>query len=135
MRALSTPELLEAWERGLSRPQLERALLLLSAATGASPVALAHLPVGERDARLLNLREQTFGPQLTSFAQCPACSERMEMTFNVADLRVGSGPDEREQEIATTVSTQQETHTLAVDVYEISFRLPDSRDLLALAPC
>lgn len=143
MRALSTPELLEAWERGLSRSQLERALLLLSAATGASPKALAHLSIGERDAHLLELREQTFGPQLTSLAQCPACGERLEMTFNVADLRAvekqgdaQQGTDERaSQEISVKETRASETHALAVGVYEISFRLPDSFDLLALAHC
>lgn len=135
MRALSTPELLETWERGLGRSQLERALLLLSAATGASAKALAHLPIGERDARLLKLRERTFGPQLTSLAECPSCGERLEMTFNVADLRVGSKQGEAEERAAIPEITLQETHTLFVDVYQISFRLPDSRDLLSLAHC
>ena len=60
------------------------------------------------------------------------------MTFNVADLRISSQQGEaeqkeeerRSQEIAT-----QKTYSLAFDVYEVSFRLPDSLDLLALAHC
>ncbi|MBD0326351.1 MAG: phage baseplate protein [Pyrinomonadaceae bacterium] len=136
MRALSTPELLEAWERGLNRSSLERALLLLSAATGVSLAHLSRLSIGERDARLLKLRETAFGSELSVLAECPACHERLEMTFNVADLCVGqkrAEPSSSSQEIAFHNDAPPQTFSLAVEAYEISFRLPDSRDLLALA--
>jgi hypothetical protein len=136
MRALSTPELLEAWERGLNRSSLERALLLLSAATGVSLASLARLSIGQRDAWLLRLRESAFGSELSVLAECPACHERLEMTFNVADLHVAgerASPLNSSQEIALAGDAPPEIFSLTVEEYEISFRLPDSRDLLALA--
>lgn len=135
MRALSTTELLAAWERGLGRSSLERPLVLLSAATGASPASLARLSVGERDAWLLKLRESAFGSQLTSLAECPACGEPLEMTFNIADLHVEQerrGPDSISQQLAAERDAPA-AFSLVVEEYETSFRLPDSRDLLALA--
>ncbi len=136
MRALSTPELLEAWERGLNRSSLERALLLLSAATGVSYASLARLSIGQRDAWLLRLRESAFGSELSVLAACPACDERLEMTFNVADLCVGqerASPASDAQEISLAGNAPPRIFSLTVEEYEISFRLPDSRDLLALA--
>lgn len=136
MRALSTSELLEAWERGLGRSSLERALVLLSAATGVSFASLSRLSIGQRDSWLLKLRESAFGSQLTSLAECPACGERLETTFNVADLRIEpeqSGPESASRELALQESEQAALFSLAVEEYETSFRLPDSRDLLALA--
>jgi hypothetical protein len=111
--------------------------MLLSAATGASPAALAHLPVGRRDEWLLKLRESTFGSQLSSVVQCPACGERLEMTFNLPDLHLGRERAESENDSqagSPPEIARPETHSLALDSYEISFRLPDSHDLLALAP-
>ena len=75
MRPLSVTELLAAWERGLDVPPTERALTLLAACSTEAPDALARLSIGRRDARLLALRELTFGAQLTSLAACPACGE------------------------------------------------------------
>jgi hypothetical protein len=124
MRPLTAPLLLDAWEQGLGRPQVERALLLLAAATGESEDALARLSVGRRDALLLTLRELTFGPRLTSVSACPACGERMEATFEVADLRVEPADEER-----------REVYELSVNGYQVHFRLPDSLDQMALAAC
>lgn len=143
MRALSTPELLEVWERGLGLSPLERALLLLAAATGATPASLAHLSLGQRDAWLLRLRESAFGSELIGLAQCPACGERLEMTFNLADLRVDCEPFKKESDAQGIVSPGSpspqtgvtETFTLAVKGYDIACRLPNSLDLLSLAHC
>jgi hypothetical protein len=123
MRALSTSELLDVWERALAQPPPERALTLLSASTGLGRTALAELPVGERDAQLLSLREETFGPHLTSLATCARCGERLEMTCAVADLRVAHDPEE-----------PPPSSPLSVNIcgYEVRFRLPNSHDLLAL---
>jgi hypothetical protein len=118
MRPLIASELLEAWERGLSEPPWTRALALLSAAcSDAAPEALARLSIGERDARLLTLREWAFGSQLLGVANCSNCGERLEWSFNAADLRV-------------TPQVENEG-ALAVDVdgYRVSFRLPNSVDL------
>ena len=121
MRALSTTELLSVWERGNSQPPVQRALALLAAAhPESSPDALASLSIGQRDARLIALRELTFGAEFTCLANCPACDEKMELTFNVADLR-----PENETELPAEFDLQLEGHKLR-------FRLPTSADLLAV---
>ena len=128
MRALSASELLSAWERGLSRTPAERALGLLGAACAdESPEALAALSVGERDARLLTLREWTFGRQLTSLANCPGCGEQLEISNSTADLRAEPAGG-REASAAASGPL-----TLQTGEYEVSFRLPNSLDLAALA--
>ena len=123
MRPLSVTELLAAWERGLEKTLPERALTLLAVCSDEAPDALARLSIGRRDARLLRLRELTFGAQLVSLAACLACGERMECTFNVADLR---GAPETEP---------AEVFTLKLDDEEVRFRLPNSLDQLALSAC
>lgn len=122
MHALSAPELLEAWEGGLGQLPLQRALTLLAAACSDTPLeVLEHLSLGQRDARLLMLREWTFGPQLVSLAMCPGCQERLELTFNVADLRV------------VPAAEPGETLSLNVGGYAMRFRLPNSQDLAMIA--
>ena len=89
MRPLSAAMLLNVWERGRGEDGTGRALGLLAAACPDSARAdLAQLPVGERDARLLTLREWIFGPRLAGLAACPACGERVEMDFEVEQIRV-----------------------------------------------
>ena len=122
MRPLSAAELLDTWERGLSGPAFTRALLLLAAASpDVSQDVVATLSVGERDRQLLTLREWTFGSQLPSVANCPACGERLEWIFNVADLRVSEAP-----QLSGDLS-------LELDSYCVSFRLPNTLDLAAVA--
>jgi hypothetical protein len=123
MRPLSVTELLAAWERAFDETPTARALILLAACSTDAPDALARLSIGRRDERLLRLREQTFGAELTSLAACPACGERMECTFNVADLRVAPELE------------PVEDFTLSLDDEEVRFRLPNSLDQLALAAC
>jgi hypothetical protein len=123
MRALSATELLDAWERGLAQRPPERALTLLAAAsTAGAAEALPALSVGRRDAALLALRERLFGPRLVSLADCPSCGERLELEFDVDEIRAPE-PDDAE--------------TLSVfdDGREVRFRLPQSGDLVALAEC
>jgi len=121
MHALTAPEMLEVWERGLAEPPLRRSLMLLSAAAGEPMEVVARLSAGQRDARLLNLREWAFGPQLAAVASCLRCGERLEMDLRVSDLRV-----EAEAE-------PSESWPLEVAGYELRCRAPNSLDLLAIA--
>lgn len=122
MRALSTSELLRVWEHGLPQHPVQRALLLLAAACPETPPEeLAQLSIGQRDGRLLALREWTFGPQLVSVATCPQCGEQLELAFDVADIRAAP-----EVEPAGMLA-------LSVAGYEVRFRLPNSLDLAAVA--
>jgi hypothetical protein len=122
MYALSASALLEAWERGLGQQPIERALTLLAAASPDTPTdALARLSIGQRDAHLLSLREWLFGPALVSLVNCPNCGDRLELNFNVADIRVpldGQPPA---------------SMSLSVAGYQVQFRHPDSLDLSAVA--
>jgi len=125
MRPLSAAQLLNLWEYGSAQPAWQRALSLLAAALPDSSVdALAGLPLGRRDAYLLSLRESLFGPRLTSLATCPACGERLELTFNTADVRAGSLPDPDE-----SLQAGQQAISLDLDDTHITFRLPNSLDL------
>ncbi len=127
MRALSALELLSVWERGQAQPPAQRALTLLAAACPDSPPdALAKLSIGQRDARLLTLRERTFGPQLVSLATCPGCGERLELTFSVGDIR---SPSPCQGEVGEGVVAL----SLSISDYEVRFRLPNSLDLTAVA--
>lgn len=123
MRSLTAQELLDAWERGLGEPPVRRALALLAPACPETPPEeLARESVGRRDGRLLTLRERTFGPHLVSLAACPACGERLETTFDVADIRV-EAPESPEEPLS-----------LSAAGHDLRFRLPNSLDLEALIP-
>lgn len=121
MRPPTARGMLDAWERGLAESPVRRGLALLSAACPETPLdALARESVGRRDARLLALREWAFGPRLVSVADCPQCGERLETSFDVDEIRV-QDPPAAEGPLAVSAAG-----------YELTFRLPDSRDLAAL---
>lgn len=122
MRAPTATHLLEVWERGLSQPPVRRSLTLLQAACPDAGVeALASLPVGERDGRLLDLRETLFGPTLALVAACPQCEETMESAFDVADIRVRPAEHGDARPMVEAGD------------YTVAFRPPTSRDLAAIA--
>jgi hypothetical protein len=122
MRALSAAELLSVWERGLSLSPPERALGLLALACPESSFdELSILSIGERDARLLTLRELTFGSELAGLMNCPACGNRLQLTFDLAEIRI------------TGENNPADAHSLSLHNYDVRFRLPNSGDLGALA--
>ena len=122
MRPLNATELLNAWERGLNQPILERALILV---TTASPELdaeeAAKLSIGERDARLLQLREWMFGTRLLNTARCPQCGEKVEWEGSTTDLHI--------QAIGNFEPAQE--FTLDADGYKLRFHLPGSSDIAA----
>src|SRR5947209_4905647 len=110
MRTLSGQELLRIWEHGLGQHPVERALTMLSVAfPDVSRSELLALSVGQRDAYLLALREAAFGSQLTAFAQCQQCQERLEFSFDTADVRVG----------AASLETVGQVQRMHVEDYEV----------------
>lgn len=112
--------LLDVWEQGQAREWVERALLLLAAASpDASLDALAALTLGQRDSCLLTLRAQLFGNALVCIAHCPECNTRAELELQLEALRAPLGDAE------TRIVFENENRALA-------FRLPNSSDLLAL---
>ncbi len=126
MYSLTSSGLLEAWEQGQGQGPTVRALALLAAASPQTAwEELGALPLGERDRRLLELREGMLGRRIESVARCPGCGEALELTLDTRELRAGSagspaGPAERE---------------LSRGGLDLRFRLPDSLDLLAAECC
>jgi|SRR6185312_2515322 len=124
MRPLTPERLLEVWERCQGHGATVRALALLAAASPeVSWDELGSLPLGERDRRLLQLREEALGSRLEGLAHCPGCSEPLDVALDGRDLRTGGDvdpPGELE---------------LARDGLELRFRLPNSFDLLAVERC
>ena len=121
MRTPAAAELLDAWEGALSQPPVGRALALLAlVCPEASAEELARLSVGRRDGRLLQLRQRLFGSELCIVTSCPACGTHLQSSLSV-DAIVSQ--DEEETRGA---------YDCAVAGYRVSFRLPTSRDLMAL---
>ena len=119
---MNAAALLAAWEEGQGQGPAHRALSLLAAADPeAGWEELAALPLGERDRRLLDLRQAALGGRLDGVARCPGCGETLDVALDSRSLRVEAvaGP-----ELA-----------LSRAGLELRFRLPDSRDLLAAEAC
>lgn len=119
-RAEDLDALLDLWEcgDGLSSPR--RGLLLLGAALpGEAAGALAQLPIGRRDAILLDLGDRLFGARISCIAACAACGERIDIAFASERIRAPAGaPD-------TIVSSE-------AGGTAIRARLPNSADLIAI---
>lgn len=163
MRVLSTLELMSVWEQGLNKSLVQRALMLLSAASPEVSIeSLAQLAIGQRDNLLLSLREQVFGSQLVSVANCPTCGERLELLLQVADIqvplpvstarpgrprfspnppfsihalfrRVLPRKSSGSGRQIRSLDQSEETFDLRMGSYQVQFRLPNSFDLLAIA--
>ncbi len=126
MRALSASDLLDIWDRGAGKAPIEQALAILSVAfPQAHYDTLAKLDVVQRDLCLLELRRQTFGPQIKGLADCPACRQRFELDFDAHDLPASTS---RLPDLDTMKPTSPE-NSFRMDNYEVIFRLPNSQDL------
>jgi hypothetical protein len=127
MHVLSTSVMLELWEQGLIVSPVEWTLLSLTkACPERSLKELADMPIGQRDALLLNLRNQIFGSRLTGTAVCCKCSERLEIDFCSRDILAS---------IATMDLGKLGPFIFNTDGFDIDFRLPNSIDIMATAVC
>jgi hypothetical protein len=125
MHPPSAAQLIGAWEAGVTRRAVDRALILLAAAYPEMTFAeLAALPVGRRDARLLELRESLFGPTLDCYAECSHCQAPLEFR---ADIRALLNQAE-----ATAELRRRE---LVCGDDRLTFRAPDSADLAVISRC
>jgi len=112
-------QLLAIWEDGAGKRAGTRAIALLGGALpGLTDDDLAALPIGRRDAALLELRERLFGSRFTGVTTCPSCFEELEVAFEAAELR---------RELPQT-----ECASLRVEEVEIELRLPTGADLIAI---
>jgi hypothetical protein len=83
---------------------------------------LYRLSLGQLHAHLLTLRESLLGPDMQGYAECPHCGERLEFNLAVEAIRAETPAVPRRQE-----------YKLAVEGYELRFRLLNSLDLKAAA--
>jgi len=124
LQQLSKSQLLAIWERGRNQHPVDQALTILNfASPDQTRSELAELSIGQRDTRLLSLREQLFGGTLHCAGTCPDCNEPVDISFAIKEIQVHS-----------TVSDQQGTE-LTWDDLQITYRPPNSRDLAAIASC
>jgi hypothetical protein len=124
MRSLSAAELLSIWECAAAQPMVQKALLLLAASCPEVPrEELAKLTIGQRDSLLLKLRKWMFGSCLEGYAVCPGCNDRVELSFDIEEIRV------------KTETEKQKPLWVAFDGYKVAYRLPDSNDLMAISGC
>lgn len=116
MRALSSPDFLDLWERGSNLHPVDQGLLALSAALPvASHEGLADWPLGRHNRALVALRCSCFGPQLKAWTSCKGCGEKLE--FELDGEAWGASSDQVEP----------------IVVKGRSFRRPTSRDLARAA--
>jgi predicted RNA-binding Zn-ribbon protein involved in translation (DUF1610 family) len=116
-RSLSPEKILDVWEAGRQQHELDRALTLLSAASPElSRDELADLTIGERNARLLRLREGILGAGAAAISECPRCGERVEFPLDTRTLDHAEEPSSTAREIE-------------VNGARVRFRLPTSRDM------
>ena len=119
MRALSAWELLDVWETGLAQAPTERALALLAAACPESSTDdLAALTIGQRDGKLLTLREGLWGSKMPAVVVCPGCQERLELILDTPEM------------LANAQNSPPPEIPLSMADYRVTFRLPASVDVL-----
>lgn len=121
MPALTSQDVVSLWEQGEALLPVEQSLLVLERAfPQRSPVELAALPIGQRNALLLHTRAATFGDVLRGNAPCTQCQTPLSFALGISQLLAVPEPKSDPQEVRTE-SVQGE------------LRLPTSADLLAAA--
>ena len=124
---LTDNELLNLRESGQHRSKVEQALMILSVAyPDMTWQQLAALSIGERDARLLAIRERTFGSTLDVFTTCPRCQQELELSLTTTNLRFSVAEGE-----------QDAGHQFSAEIGDLTvqYRLADSTDLEAVTVC
>jgi hypothetical protein len=118
MRSISAARLPLTWERAVREHPLRRALILLQLGEPDRSVdELALLSVGERDRRLIEVRESLIGGRFDAAANCPNCAENLEMSFTADELRALPGRG-------------SETISVECEGYSVVVRPPNTADLL-----
>jgi hypothetical protein len=121
MRVPSAADLIDLRERGAALHAIDRALLVLDA-DGDQRDALARLPLGVRDARLLAVRRALLGDRIDAEADCPACGERLEFALGCGALIAAASPPPEAWEIEC-------------GDWRVTLRPLDSLDAAAAAAC
>ncbi len=121
MRALSSSDFLDLWERGFRLHTLDRGLLMLGAALPeASYESLADLPVGRRNGALAELGLRFVGANPEAWTRCTECAEKLELEVDFRSLAAAGEQNNCGQDEPVVVKGR-------------SFRLPTTRDLAHVA--
>jgi len=120
MRDLSAAATLDLWQTAEELEAAERPLALAASASDEPIEELARLPLGRRDARVLELHAALGGRALEATAACPACGEPAEFEVEVDALRSRGRRQARPEPV--------EACGLVV-----AWRPPDSTDVAAAA--
>lgn len=121
MRPLTADDIIRVWELGSRQDSAERAVTVLAAAFPEERGdELWRLSLGQRNARLLSMRERLFGSELNAFSECFNCGEQLEFTLSAGALRI-AGP----------VEASGTEFELEAEGFALRFRLLDSFDLRA----
>lgn len=122
MQTLSAREIVQVWEWGQDKHPIDRALCLLALAEPELTIEqIASLTVGQRNRRLLSLREKMLGATLHGLANCPKCRSALEFSVAVGAL-LQPEPDTSE-------------YNVGIEGFDITFHLPNSWDLAKLVGC
>jgi hypothetical protein len=90
---ISQAEMIAIWEAGEGRHDGDRALIVLGCARpDLEWDALAGLPLGRRDAMLIDLHGDLFGHRLVIGALCPKCGERLVFESSTDELLPDGAP-------------------------------------------
>jgi len=119
LEQLSSQEIIRTWETGEGRQGWFKALAILARGQSlGESSSLEELTIGRRNAYLVVLRRSCFGDIIESFANCPACDQKVSFSVNTIDISA-----------AAPATGEQHEFTHTIDKVELSFRLIDSRDL------
>lgn len=120
MPGLSGAQIIDIWDLGRQRNSIERSLVALALAyPERSWGEMESLPIGQRDALLMRLYAATFGTAVQACHRCPACDEKAEVDLVLAEFLALDVPPVEPLEFR-------------YDGCDVSFRLPDSRDLTGI---
>lgn len=111
---LPASTLLTLWETGVAYAPAARPAALLAVSTGESVDVTARLPLGQRDACLLDWYGKLAGTRLSALTDCPQCGKPVELEFDAADVRRPSGGN-------GTVNVEEEC-------WALTWRPPNSLD-------
>jgi len=84
--------LLDLWETGVAHAPAARPAALLAVSSGETLETTARLPLGRRDALLLQWFRENAGSRLDALTDCPQCDGPVELEFDAADVERPPGP-------------------------------------------
>lgn len=121
MGGLSASDLIRISEAVQGQRPLDQALTILRAGfPELDGESLADLPIHDRDCLLFELRQQTLGARLRGRAECPHCRASLEFETHTTDFQDAGRSGKAE-------------HTFERDGLRVTFRVPTSRDIAAVA--